>query len=174
MRHHIARTACTAAMLGCALVACSDRPSTVEPRATVPALQQSGPPTPVEPGQFEDEIGSEICGFPFLVGPTGKEKVLELPGGRTILIKPAGKVTLTNGNTGTTVTVNVTGPIQFNPLPDGGTEVVFLGHNIVGNPEAGFLVLLIGRFDFTSDAEGGIVQDLEGNGQRIDLCALLS
>ena len=173
MRHHITRTICTA-MLGCALAACSDRPSIVEPRASVPALQNGGAPEPVEPGQFEDPIASEICGFQFLVDPTGKLKTLELPGGRTILISPAASGTFTNGNTGTTVTLNLTGPIQFNPLPDGGTEVLFLGHNIVGNPEAGFLVLLIGRFDFTSDAEGGIVQDLEGNGQRIDLCALLS
>lgn len=72
-------------MLGCALVACSDRPSIVEPRATAPALQQSGPPTPVEPGQFEDEISSEICGFPYLVEATGKLKTLDLPGWRTIV-----------------------------------------------------------------------------------------
>ena len=173
MRHHIARTACTA-MLGCALVACSDRPSIVEPRASVPALQQGGPPTPVEPGQFEDEIASAICGFPVLVEFTGKVKTLELPGGRTILIGPAGRGTWTNVNTGTTVARNLTGPIQINPLPDGGTEVVFLGHNVVGDPEAGFLVLLIGRFNVIFDAEGGIVQDLTGTGQRIDLCALLA
>ena len=173
MRHHTTRTLCIA-MLGCALVTCSDRPSIVEPRATVPALQQGGPPTPVEPGQLEDPIASEICGFPYLVEGTGKLKVLEVPSGRTIVIGPADAATITNGNTGTTVTLNVTGPIQFNPLPDGDTEVVFLGHNIVGNPEAGFLVLTIGRFNAIFDAEGGLVQDLEGRGQRIDLCALLA
>lgn len=173
MRHHITRTMC-AAMLGCALVACSDRPSIVEPRATVPALQQSGPPTPVEPGQFEDPIASEICGFPFLTEATGKEKVLELPGGRTILTFPGLKVTFTNGNTGTTVTLPLTGAIHVNPLPDGGTELVFTGHSTVGDPEAGWLVLIIGRFNVIFDAEGGLVQDLEGSGQRIDLCALLT
>ena len=174
MRHHISRAVCTA-MLGCALVACSDRPSIVEPRASVPALQQGGPPTPVEPaGQFEDEIASEICGFPYLAETTGKLKTLDLPGGRTIYISPGFTGTITNGNTGTTVTLNLTGPIQVNSLPDGGTEVVFTGHNIVGDPEAGWLVLIIGQFNVIFDAEGGIVQDLEGNGQRIDLCALLS
>ena len=170
MRHHII---CTA-MLGCALAACSDRPSPVEPRATVPALQQGGPPTPIEPGQVEDEISSAICGFPFLVEGTGKLKLLELPGGRTILIGPADKATYTNGNTGTSVTLITTGPIQTNPLPDGGTEVVFLGHNVVGNPEAGFLVLLIGRFSIIFGADGSLAQDLEGSGQRIDICALLA
>jgi hypothetical protein len=161
-------------MVGCALVACSDRPSIVEPRATVPALQQGRAPTPVDPGQFEDEIASEICGFPFLVEFTGKLKMLDLPGGRRLFIGPAGHGTFTNGNTGTTVTLNLTGPIQINPLPDGGTERVFLGHNIVGDPEAGWLVLIIGRFNVIFDAEGGLVQDLEGTGQRIDLCALLA
>jgi hypothetical protein len=161
-------------MLGCALVACSDHPSIVEPRASVPVLQQSGPPTPVEPGQFEDPIASEICGFPYLVEVTGKVKVLELSGGRIFYMSPGVKATITNGNTGTTVTLNLTGPIQFNPLPDGGTEVVFTGHNIVGDPEAGWLVLIIGRFNAIFDAEGGLVQDLEGSGQRIDLCALLA
>ena len=173
MRHHITRTICTA-MLGCALAACSDRPSIIEPRATAPALQQSGPPTPVEPGQFEDEIASEICGFPYLVEFTGKLKTLDLPGGRTVYMSPGFKGTITNGNTGTTVTLTLTGPIQVHPLPNGGTEVVFLGHNIVGDPEAGWLVLIIGRFNVIFDAEGGLVQDLEGNGQRIDLCALLA
>jgi hypothetical protein len=161
-------------MLGCALVACSDRPSIVEPRATVPALQQSGPPTPVEPGQVEDQIASEICGFPYLVEATGKLKTLELPGGRMVFMSPGLRGTITNGNTGTTVTLPLTGPLQFNPLPDGGTEVVFTGHNIVGDPEAGWLVLIIGQFNAIFDAEGGLVQDLTGTGQRIDLCALLA
>jgi hypothetical protein len=161
-------------MLGCALVACSDRPSTVEPRASVPALEQSGPPTPVEPGQFEDPIASEICGFPYLVEATGKLKTLDLPGGRTFFMSPGLKGTITNGNTGTTVTLPLTGPIQFNPLPNGGTELVFTGHNIVGDPEAGWLVLIIGHFNAIFDAEGDLVQSLAGTGQQIDLCALLA
>jgi hypothetical protein len=161
-------------MLGCALVACSDRPSIVESRASVPALQNGGAPEPVETGQFEDPIASEICGFQFLVEVTGKLKTLDFPGGRTIVIGPAGHGTFTNGNTGTTVTLNLTGPIETIPLPDGGTEVVFTGHNIVGDPEAGWLVLIIGQFNVIFDAEGGLVQDLTGSGQRIDLCALLA
>jgi hypothetical protein len=173
MRHHITCTICTA-MLGCALAACSDRPSLVEPRATAPALlQQGGPPTPVETGPFVDELASELCGFPVVVELTGKEKLLELPGGRTILIAPGLTGTVTNATTGTTVTLNVTGPAQFNPLPDGGTEVVFTGRNVFIDPDAGFL-LLIGRFDFVFDANGIIVQGLEGSGQSTDICALLA
>ncbi len=173
MRHHIARTACTAAMLGCALVACSDRPSIVESRATAPALQQGGAPEPVETGQFVDELASEVCGFPVVVELTGKQKVLELPGGRTIVTAPGFEGTLTNGNTGKTVTLSLTGPVQYNSLPDGSTEVVFTGRNVFIDLEEGFL-LLIGGFDFVFDAEGIIVQRLEGGGQRIDLCAVLS
>ena len=169
MRHHII---CTA-MLGCALAACSDRPSPVEPRATVPALQQGGPPTPVEPVPLVEEAASAICGIPVLVELTGKEKVLELPGGRTIVTAPGLTGTLTNGNTGTTVTLNVTGPIQFNPLQNGDTEVVLTGRNVFIDPEEGFL-LLLGRFDFVFDADGIIVQSLDGNGQRTDICALLA
>ena len=169
MRHRVIYTA----MLGCALVACSDRPSPVEPVATVPALQRGGPPTPVEPGQFEDELASGICGFPVLVEFTGKEKVLELPGGRTIVISPGFKATVTNGITGTTVTLNVTGAVQENPLPDGSTELVLTGHNVFVGPEEGFL-LLIGRFNAVFGADGNTVQPLEGNGQRTDLCALLA
>ena len=173
MRHHTICTICTA-MLGCALVACSDRPSPVEPVATVPAFQRGGPPTPVETGQFVDEVSSGICGFTVLAEVTGKEKVLELPGGRTISIFPSEKVTFTNGNTGKTVTLNLTGPVHANPLPDGGTEVVFLGNNIVLDPDAGFLVALRGRFSEVVDADGNTVQPLEGSGQRTDICALIA
>lgn len=170
---HTHRMVCTA-MLGCALIGCGDRPSIVEPRASVPVLQQGGPPTPVETGQVVDEGASAICGFPVLVEVTGKLKLLELPGGRTILIAPGFNETFTNGNTGTTLTLNLTGPIQNNPVPGGGTELVFLGHNVVGDPDSGFLVLLVGRFSAVFGTDGTLVQPLDGNGQRSDLCALLA
>ncbi len=133
MRNHLTRIICTA-MLGCGLVACSDHPSIVEPRASVPALQQGGPPTPVEPGRVVDEGSSAIGGFPVLVEVAGKLKLLELPGGRTILVAPGFNETFTNGNTGTTLTLNVTGPIQNNSLPDGGTELVFSGSDKPSSP----------------------------------------
>jgi hypothetical protein len=173
MRHHVICTIYTA-MLGCALVACSDRQSPVEPAMTVPALQRGGPPTQVEPGQVVDEASSAICGFTVLVEITGKVKDIALPGGRTISIFPGDKVTFTNGNTGTAVTLNGTGPFQINPLPDGGTEFVFTGNNLVIDTDVGFLVATRGRFTIVVGADGSIVQPFEGSGQRTDICALIA
>lgn len=47
------------------------------------------------------------------------------------------------------------------------------GRNFAIDPVAGTTVV-IGRFSFVFDAEGNLVQPQEGNGQRIDVCELLS
>jgi len=168
MRRHMTRTA----LLCCALVACSERPSPLGPTSAVPHFQRAGPPTPVEQPLTLDENVSALCGFPVLVALSGKQKVLELPN-RTITTGPGLDITLVNGNTGRTVTLNITGAIRFDPLPNQHTDIVLTGRNLFGDFELG-LLLLRGRFDFIVDANGNGVRPLQGNGHVTDVCALIA
>jgi hypothetical protein len=50
---------------------------------------------------------------------------------------------------------------------------VVTGRNLLFDPFAGF-VLAIGRFSYAFDAEGILIQPLEGIGRLIDICELLA
>src|SRR5262245_28468107 len=110
------------AVLGCVLAACSDQSSPVAPDANRSvSLSQGGAPTPILVPPYIDPVASALCGFPVLVQLTGKQKVLEFPNGRTIFVFPAFKATVTNANTGRTLTRSLTGSNRINPLPNGNT-----------------------------------------------------
>jgi hypothetical protein len=163
--------------LVCGLAACSDRPLPLGTDATEPAsLSRGGAPTPLPPSDpVVDEFVSGVCGFSVLSQSTGKQKVLELPGGRTLIIFPAFTITFINENTGRTFTESATGSVRITPLPDGNTELVFTGRNVVANNVGEeFFVFLIGRFSQVIGEGGSIVQSLEGNGQITDLCEFLA
>jgi hypothetical protein len=162
------------AVLGSVLAACSDQSSPVAPDADRSAsLSQGGAPTPVPPFPSFDPFNSAICGFPIFQDITGKLKTLEFPNGRTIAIAPALKITWTNGLTGGTVTRSITGALHINPLPNGGIEFVFTGHTAFSDDVEGFFDYLSGRFTFIIGPDGSLVQRLEGNGLRTDMCAVL-
>ena len=52
------------------------------------------------------------------------------------------------------------------------TTILTRGRNLLSDPVAG-TVIAIGNFSFVVDAEGNLVQPLEGEGPLIDVCALL-
>jgi hypothetical protein len=160
------------AVLVCVLTACTDRPSPVEavgvgtPRA--PAAAQGRPSEVTESFTI-----TGFCEFDILYEAGGKQKGIELPGGRTITIFPGFSATLTNLDNGNQETLGITGAFHQSTLANGDVEVVFTGRNLLGDPDAG-LVLAIGRFSIVFDAEGNLIQSLQGTGQLIDICELLA
>jgi hypothetical protein len=141
----------------------------------VQAQGQGGPPEDagfellIEPGDFPG-----TCSFPVLVEATGEVKTIELPNGTTLLVFPGLDATLTNPETGTSETYSVTGANRVLPPDEKGVVVTEVtGRNLLIDPEAGFVVAS-GNFSFAFDAEGNLVQPLEGNGRLIDVCEALA
>jgi hypothetical protein len=69
--------------------------------------------------------------------------------------------------------INITGSFHQSTDEEGNVVTVATGRNILGDPEAGF-VLAIGNFSYVFDADNNLVQPLQGEGQLIDICELLS
>lgn len=123
----------------------------------------------VKPGDYP---GS--CEFPFSLDFSGKGKTIELPDGGFIFTSPGLDVTATNlDEPENQATFNITGSVHQRTLENGDVETVMTGRNFAIDPVAGTTVV-IGRFSFVFDAEGNLVQPQTGNGQRIDVCELLS
>ena len=113
------------------------------------------------------------CDFPIQYQLSGKAKLLTLPGGRFITTAPGQTATLTNLDTGKKVTLNITGAFHQTTDEDGNVVTMATGRNLLGDPDAGF-VLAIGNFSYVFDKNGNLVQSLEGEGQLIDVCSVLS
>jgi len=80
--------------------------------------------------------------------------------------------TLTNLDSGVQERVVITGAFHQTTLENGDVVTKATGRNLLGDPQAGFVVA-VGNFSYVFDAEGNLVQPLEGEGQLIDVCALL-
>ena len=138
------------------------------------AQSQGGAPEDVEgtivinPGDYP---GS--CNFPFSLELSGKGKTIKLPGERLIFTSPGLDVTVTNLENQKQATFNITGSVHQSTLENGDVKTVMTGRNFAIDPEAG-TTLVIGRFSFIFDAQGNLVQSQPGQGQRIDVCELLS
>ncbi|MET0527141.1 MAG: hypothetical protein ABW003_02135 [Microvirga sp.] len=102
---------------------------------------------------------------------SGKSKTVDLPGDQQIFTSPGGVATFTNG-TGEKVTVNITGSFHTTTNRDGVTEWVSTGRSLLLDPEAGF-VLVSGRFTWTADGDGNILETLSGRGQITPVIDLL-
>ena len=83
-------------------------------------------------------------------------------------------VTITNLDTPENqATFNITGSFHQTTTENGQvTTILTRGRNLLSDPVAG-TVIAIGNFSFVFDAEGNLVQPLEGKGRLIDVCALL-
>jgi hypothetical protein len=114
------------------------------------------------------------CSFPMQIEISGKTKTIEQGNGGIIITSPGAFATVTNKATGEQATFNITGSFH-NTLdtPEPGLVTTLVsGRNFLFDPEAG-TVMAIGHFSFVSDAEGNNVRPLDGEGQLIDVCALL-
>src|SRR5215207_11693801 len=127
----------------------------------------------VNPG---DPGGS--CAFQLQLEASGKEKRITLPDGTLIITSPGLDVTATNLQNGEQARFSITGTFFETTNPENGdVTTVVTGRNLLFDPDAG-IVLLSGNFSFVFDAEGNLIKSFEdppaGNGQVIDVCALLA
>ena len=140
-------------------------------------VDAGGAPTDVEPDDppfiITEEQFTGACSFPVAFEPTGKEKQIELPNGTLLITSPGLDVTLTNTETGTSETFNVTGAVRVLPPEEGIQVTEVTGRNLLIDPDAGFVVAS-GNFSFAFDEEGNLVQPLEGEGRLIDVCEALA
>ena len=114
------------------------------------------------------------CSFPIQLELSGKGKVITLPDDRRILTSPGLDVTVTNMDNGEQAMFNITGTLhETTNLETGEVTTVVTGRNLLFDPEAG-VVLTIGQFTYVFDAKGNLIQAFEGEGQVIDVCALLA
>lgn len=129
------------------------------------------PPTQVDETPFT-VVG--LCDFPLEVELSGKGKMIELPGERTLLTAPGLMVTITNiEDPNQHVTLNITGSYHQTLLDNGNTLTTATGRNIVFGPEGGIL-LTQGKFTFIADPFGNTIDVLSTNGQVTDVCQLVS
>jgi hypothetical protein len=139
----------------------------------VPKAASAVPPEPVDETPFRIK---GICDFPLRAELSGKSKVKELSGGRTLITAPGLRVTLTNLEEPTNQkTYVITGSFLTRELSDDTLFVVARGRNIVFGDFG--MLLTIGRFTFIGFGEGGNVGALErptGKGRIIDVCAQLA
>ena len=137
-----------------------------------PSLAAPNPPG-YDVYEYEVPAGA-LCSFALHISVDGQKKTIELPGDRTTEIYPGEFVTLTNlDDPSKQVTENITGSFHIKYLPDGSTETVFTGRNLVWDPFAGF-VFVFGHFGYAIDANGNLTQPLHGEGKIVDACALIS
>ena len=114
------------------------------------------------------------CAFPVRFEQNGKGSTITLPGGRFIFTSPGLDATLTNlDDPRKSVTLNITGAFHQSTDSKGDTATVVTGRNLLGDPDAGF-VLAIGSFSFTFDKNGNLIHPLAGTGQLIKVCPLIS
>jgi hypothetical protein len=141
----------------------------------VPAQSNGGKPQPVGEEPIDLDSGAVFgnCAFPVRLEYSGKAKTLQLPGRRFIFTSPELTATLTNLGSGKQETVVITGAFHQTTLENGNVVTEATGRNLLGDPEAGFVVA-VGNFSYVFDAEGKLVQPLTGDGQLIDVCELLA
>jgi hypothetical protein len=117
------------------------------------------------------------CSFPLQLEVSGKGKTITQPDGSRILTSPGLDVTATNPQNGEQARFSITGTFFETTAENGDVTTVITGRNLLFDPDAG-IVLLSGNFSFVFDAEGNLIKSFEdppaGNGQVIDVCALLA
>jgi hypothetical protein len=115
-----------------------------------------------------------ICGFDVQATITGKEGVINHPGGGMIVTGPATFGTFTNLSDPTkNVTLSMTGVFHISSDQDGNTIVKVTGRGVAEDPSFG-LLLLIGEHTLVFDPQGNIISGPTGNGQIINICQLIN
>jgi hypothetical protein len=139
------------------------------------AAGRGSPPTEVStsldlPANF---VKPGSCDFPIRVESSGKAGTIMLPGNRFIFTSPGLEAVVTNlDDPSQVVTLRVTGAFHQSTEPNGDVVTVVTGRNLLGDPEAGF-VLAIGTFSFIFDSAGNLIQPLTGTGRLINVCELI-
>jgi hypothetical protein len=136
-------------------------------------------------GEAPEEFSGTVpfpstCDFPLKVEVSGKAKTIVLPDGAVVGVTSIGTspgldVTVTNVTTGEQATFNITGAFHNSadtPKP-GQVTTVSTGRSLFYDPVAG-TVIAIGNFTIVYNSDFTVATPLEGEGQLIDVCALLA
>jgi hypothetical protein len=133
-------------------------------------------PIVVDESPFVIETGAEFgsCAVDVEVVLQGKSKIIEFPRRNLVITTSPGlNVTLTNlADSSKQVSLNITGAFHTTTEPDGSVVTVFTGRNLLTDPELG-LVLVIGNFTFTVEADGDMIGPIQQGGRLIDVCEML-
>jgi hypothetical protein len=148
--------------------------------AAAPAASAKKPARETNPGQ-DDVVIADQCGFPVLAHVEGGEIITTFTDNagdpvKQIGIFPGNTLTLTNLDTGRSLTVVATGPFHVRVESDGSGSVMITGHGpFVPNPITGEpgIWYLSGRARATLDAQGNVTS-ADAAGKLVDLCAQLS
>ena len=138
-----------------------------------PGMVQAGgsPPTDVSVN-FDIDAGAG-CDFPVNWMITGKSSTINLPGGGFISTGPKLRAVVTNLDNSQSVTLNVQGAGHVSFGPQGEMMITITGRNLLGDPVANTMLLAIGTFHFIPDPNTNALLDLSGEGQLIDVCAMI-
>ena len=136
----------------------------------------AAPPEPADP----TPIVGTFCDFETSIVLSGKEKAIEKGDGVVILTAPGEHATVTNTATGESVTVNIAGSFRLQEQPNGDTEVVLRGRNLLYGPGIEGIVLTIGRGTVIATAPteeeplGTVTLTSGPQGRLINLCDQLA
>lgn len=144
-----------------------------------PGNVAADPPTRTDPPP-DTSWKSRACGFPVqldIAGPVpGFVLVFAEDGYHAVSLAPGATVTLTNLDTGATLTLNAAGPALFDIASDGSGTVTGLGtyvwdpaHPVTGEP--GFFAL---RGRFVGTIVNGEITDFSFTGASTNLCPTLA
>jgi hypothetical protein len=148
--------------------------------AVAPAASATKPIREVNPNQGDAVIARQ-CAFPVLGHIDGPEIIktfIDQAGNpiKGIVTFPGNKITLTNTDTGASVTVLGTGQSQVRSEPDGSFTARAMGHGIFfPNPITGErgIFYLSGQGKSILDAHGNVISSTL-HGRLIDLCPRLT
>jgi hypothetical protein len=148
---------------------------------TAALLTPAGAATAAPPGPADSTVtkaAGEACAFPIQVDTTGKFAVIDLPHNHhfsQIVTAPAQQITVTNLDTGKSVTLNTTGAFRY--VRSSGTADVIQagGHNFLyGVPSVGATALATtGPIELTVANNNITSMDLSGARVR-DICQELA
>jgi hypothetical protein len=163
-------------LLSALILACVDQPTapavSLEPGSIAAARANAGG-RPIDATFSFDVPAGDVCDFGLHFDATEKERTIELPGDRTLQIFPGALWTVTSVSNGNQETFRIPGSFHTTTLANGNVKTVLTGRNLGFDPVPGF-VLMMGTFSIVFDAEGNLIQPLQGSGQLIDVCSLLS
>lgn len=132
-----------------------------------PALAAPPEPQPTEP------FAVEGCDFPVEAELTGKTKIIE-HNGFTTFTAPNARATLTNTDTGESVSYVVTGVVRDIPT-DTGIISRFTGHNLLAGPAIDGILLTTGSQTFVaSSPEDPEATLTESHGKVLNVCDVLA
>src|SRR5262245_42940869 len=117
--------------------------STATGIASFAEIQRGSPPTEVS---TSDDLPANFfkpgsCDFPIRVETRGKSKTIAVSPNRSIVTSPGLKAVVTNlDDPSQVVTLSVTGAFHQSIQPNGDMVFRVTGRNLLGDPEAGFVL----------------------------------